>query len=183
MGQFRCLGHIRRMGQLRGMGHLRSMGKLGAGQRRKLTMHFRRRAMATGSRLAIWTGVLLVSGLLAATLVRLAPGFGMDERLLDARLSEGSREAVAREHSGQADILRYYRDYLGQLAHGDLGTSISLGRPVRELLRERMAVSCRSAAAGLAIAWSLSLLGVAVLAGRRRALSEWPALFAGGRPA
>ncbi|MCD6034042.1 MAG: hypothetical protein K0S78_6228, partial [Thermomicrobiales bacterium] len=32
------------------------------------------------SRLAVWTGILLVSGLLAAALVRMAPGFGMDER-------------------------------------------------------------------------------------------------------
>ena len=38
------------------------------------------------ARIAVALAVLLISGLLAATLVRMAPGFGMDERMLDARL-------------------------------------------------------------------------------------------------
>jgi peptide/nickel transport system permease protein len=113
---------------------------------------------------------MLLSGLLAATLVRMAPGFGMDERLLDARLSAGSREAIAREGQAQSNILAYYGGYLGRLAHGDLGRSVSLGRPVAELLRERAAVSLRSGLAGLALAWLLALAGVALLEWRR---SRW----------
>jgi hypothetical protein len=53
------------------------------------------------ARLAIWAGVLLLAGLLAATLIRMAPGFGMDERLLDARLSAGARRR-SRAGAGKA---------------------------------------------------------------------------------
>ena len=42
------------------------------------------------SRIAVAFVVLLISGLMAATLVRMAPGFGMDERMLDARLASSS---------------------------------------------------------------------------------------------
>jgi peptide/nickel transport system permease protein len=143
-------------------------------------MNTRRRLWQAGSRLAVWAGVLVLSGLLAATLIRLAPGFGMDERLLDARLSSGTREALIEQRSGQADVLRYYRDYLLRLAHGDLGNSISLGRPVRDLLGERLAVSCRSALAGLGLAWFLSLAAVAALEWRRRRFAEFAASMLSG---
>src|SRR5258705_4366437 len=89
-----------------------------------------------GSRIALALAVLLVSGLLAGALVRMAPGLGMDERLLDARLSADSLQAIERERTGQSDIFGYYCKYLRKLAHGDLGTSLSLGRPVKELLSE-----------------------------------------------
>jgi peptide/nickel transport system permease protein len=132
------------------------------------------------SRLAAWTAVLLLSGLLAATLVRMAPGFGMDERLLDARLTAASQEAIAREGQAQANIVAYYGGYLRRLARGDLGQSLSLGRPVNELLRERAAVSLRSGAAGLALAWTLALCGVAVLEWRRSRWMERGSALASG---
>jgi peptide/nickel transport system permease protein len=121
------------------------------------------------ARLAMWLGILVISGLLAATLVRMAPGFGMDERLLDARLSAGTMESIESERAEHGDVLRYYARYLARLARGDFGTSLSLGRPVRELLVERAAVSLRSGAAGLALAWLLGMAGVAALEyGKRR---------------
>ncbi|MBV9505628.1 MAG: ABC transporter permease subunit [Acidobacteriia bacterium] len=107
--------------------------------------------------------VLLVGGLVGAVLVRVAPGFGTDERMLDARLSNASIQAIARERSGGADIGWYYVDYLGRLLRGDLGTSVSLGRPVRELLGERMGTSVRSAGLGLALAWTLALAVIGLL--------------------
>lgn len=124
------------------------------------------------SRLAAWVGILLASGFFAAALVRMAPGFGMDERLLDARLSAGTREAIAEETSEQRNVLRFYVTYLTRLARGDFGMSLSLGRPVRELLAERMPVSVRSAAAGLSLAWLLSLAAIAALEFRRRPIAE-----------
>ncbi len=143
-------------------------------------MSARRRLTTIVTRLALWVGVLLFSGLLAATLVRFAPGFGIDERLLDARLTSGSREALAAERSGQSDVIRYYRDYLCGLARGELGRSLSLGRPVRELLGERLAVTCRSGLAGLGTAWLFSLAAVAALEWRRRRFLETAAsLFSG----
>jgi peptide/nickel transport system permease protein len=132
------------------------------------------------SKLAVWAMVLLASGLLAATLVRMAPGFGMDERLLDARLTARSREAIAREGSAQTNMLAFYAEYLRRLARGDLGKSVSLGRPVTELLRERAPVSLRSCASGLGLAWAMALVGVAVLEWRRRRWVERGSVLASG---
>jgi peptide/nickel transport system permease protein len=124
------------------------------------------------ARLGAWAGILILAGLLAALLVRTAPGFGMDERLLDARLSAGSVEAIGKQRSEHADVLRYYIDYLARFARGDFGTSLSLGRPVRELLVERAAVSARSAAAGLGLAWLLGMAAVAALEYRKRRAAD-----------
>jgi len=124
------------------------------------------------SRIVAAAGVLAASGLLAAALVRMAPGFGMDDRLLDARWSAGSLEAIQQQNRQGSDILHFYWQYLSRLSAGDLGTSASLGRPVRELLGERMAVTFRSGTAGLALAWSLSLLLVAVLELARKPCGE-----------
>jgi peptide/nickel transport system permease protein len=114
-------------------------------------------------RLGVWLAVLALSGLLAATLVRIAPGFGTDERLLDPRLSAASQEAIGKERTAERNVLRFYADYLGQLARGDLGTSLALNRPVTELLAERAGVSARSASSGLLLAWLVALAGVALL--------------------
>ncbi len=113
-------------------------------------------------RLARFVAVLLIGGMLGAALVRVAPGFGTDERMLDTRLSNASIQAIARERDAGRNILSYYVQYLGRLAKGDLGESVSLGRPVRELLAERASVSVRSVGAGLAWAW-LASLGLVLL--------------------
>ncbi len=123
-------------------------------------------------RAAVALGVLAASGFLAAALVRMAPGFGMDERLLDARLSASSLEAIQQQDRQGADLFHFYFHYLRRLATGDLGTSSSLGRPVGELLSERLAVTVRSGAAGLALAWSLSLLLVTALELARKPSGE-----------
>lgn len=140
-----------------------------------MPLRARRILSQAGSRLAVWVGVLALSGLLAATLVRMAPGFGMDERLLDTRLTDASRRAIEQQGREQNDVPRYYIRYCQRLAQGDLGQSVSLGRPVRELLAERLAVSVRSAAAGLALAWGLSLAVVAGLELRRAGRGFRPA--------
>ena len=132
-------------------------------------MQARRILGQAGSRFLVWMAVVAASGLLAAALVRMAPGFGMDERLLDVRLSAASRQAVAQQAAQQDSVLRYYFQYCRRLARGDLGRSTSLGRPVRELLAERLPVSLRSAAAGLALAWGLTLAaGAGLILGRSR---------------
>jgi peptide/nickel transport system permease protein len=135
-------------------------------------MSIRRILAVVISRAAMWIGILLAAGLLAASLARMAPGFGMDERLLDARLSAASREAIGKEPAEQRNVLRFYVGYLARLARGDFGTSLSLGRPVRELLAERARISVRSAAAGLSLAWLLALTAVVALEFRRRPVAE-----------
>ena len=55
-------------------------------------------------RIVLALAVLLICGLLAATLVRMAPGFGMDERMLDMRLGSGSQQAIERQGAAQSNI-------------------------------------------------------------------------------
>ena len=107
---------------------------------------------AVAYRLVILAATIVAGGLLSATLARYAPGFGTDERQLDARLSSESIQAIRSASSEERSIASYYVGSLRRAVHGDLGTSRSLQRPVRELLAERGAVTLRIVGAGLAVA-------------------------------
>jgi peptide/nickel transport system permease protein len=100
--------------------------------------------------------LVLLGGLLSATLVRLAPGFDADERELDPSLSAESLRAIRAEHAAQRNIVHFYVNYLRGAAHGDLGTSQALGQPVKNLLRERWPVTVRVAGIGLLLGWLLA---------------------------
>lgn len=100
----------------------------------------------------------LLGGLLGATLVRLSPGFGVDERELDNRLSAQSQDAIRAEHARDNNIALFYARYLGGLARGDFGFSTSLNRPVTELLRERLPLTLVSLAYGVLGGVTLGLL-------------------------
>ena len=91
----------------------------------------------------------LLGGLLGATLVRLGPGFSVDERELDSRLSQESRQAIRAERARDSNIAMFYVRYLAGLVHGDLGFSRSLNRPVSELLKERLPLTLGSLAYGV----------------------------------
>jgi peptide/nickel transport system permease protein len=106
---------------------------------------------------------------LSATLVRFAPGYGVQERELDPRWSAQSIEALRQKQILQEGLASYYWHYLSGLAHGDLGESDSLKRPVRELLRQRLPVTGNSVARGLGIAW----LAAALLASLGLASRSW----------
>ena len=114
---------------------------------------FLRRAM-----LAVMT--VVAGGLISATLARYAPGFGTDERQLDARLSGDSIAAIRGLNSEERSVFTYYANSLWRAMHGDLGTSRSLNRPVRQLLAERSTVTLRIAGEGLAVAWIAASLAV-----------------------
>ncbi len=116
-----------------------------------------------GWRLAAMTAVILAGGLLSATLVRMAPGFDTDERQLDARLSDQTIAALRQEHSQDRNVALFYVHYLARALHGDLGQSRTLNRPVRQLLRERLPVTLRTAGAGLLIGWLFAVV-LAVIA-------------------
>lgn len=92
---------------------------------------------------------VILIGLAGATLVRLGPGFGTDERDLDSRLSEESRQAIRAERGSERNIAFFYIDYLVKAMHGDLGFSHSLNRPVAELLFERLPLTLASLAYGV----------------------------------
>ena len=107
---------------------------------------------------------VLLGGLLGATLVRLGPGFGVDERELDIRLSADSQRAIRAERARDNNVAAFYLRYLTGLVHGDLGFSRSLNRPVSELLRERLALTLVSlgygVVGGVSVGLALALLTV-----------------------
>jgi peptide/nickel transport system permease protein len=99
--------------------------------------------------------LVLLGGLLSATLVRLAPGFDADERELDPTLNAESVRALRQSRAGEHNVLSFYASYLRGAMHGDLGTSHALGQTVQSLLRERWPVTVRVAGVGLLLAWLL----------------------------
>jgi peptide/nickel transport system permease protein len=107
---------------------------------------------------------VLLGGLLGATLVRLGPGFGVDERELDTRLNAESQQAIRAERASDSNIAAFYFRYLTGLVHGDFGFSRSLNRPVSELLKERLPLTLESLASGVlggvSIGLALALLTV-----------------------
>lgn len=100
---------------------------------------------------------VLLGGLLSATLVRMAPGFDADEQQLDPRLNSESIRALRDARLEQHNILTFYLHSLKRAAHGDLGTSISLGQPVSELLLDRAPLTLRLAALGLLLSWAVAM--------------------------
>jgi peptide/nickel transport system permease protein len=109
-----------------------------------------------GHALALVTTILL-GGLLCATLVRFAPGFNSDERELDPHLNAQSLQAVRESRERNDNILEFYIGYMKRAASGDLGSSISLGQPVRTLLRDRTPLTVKLLGIGLGLAWLFAL--------------------------
>ena len=100
----------------------------------------------------------LLGGLLGATLVRLGPGFGVDEREFDVRLNAASLQAIRADRAGDNNIALFYARYLSGLLHGNLGFSRSLNRPVSELLKERLPLTLGSLAYGVLGGMSIGLV-------------------------
>jgi peptide/nickel transport system permease protein len=116
-------------------------------------------------RLLVLVCLGLIGALASATLVRFAPGNNVSERELDPRLRPESVEALHQQQALHQGLPAFYFHYLAALAHGDLGESESLKRPVRELLRQRLPVTGNSVLRGLIVAWLaaalLASLGIA----------------------
>jgi len=109
-------------------------------------------------RLLLWRLLSLIclglgGALFSATLVRFAPGYGVEERELDPRWSAQSIEALRQKQLLHEGLGSFYFHYLSALARGDFGESDSLKRPVRELLRQRLPVTGNSVIRGLGVAW------------------------------
>jgi peptide/nickel transport system permease protein len=121
--------------------------------------HFAKRFGATAFRSAF---VLLISGLAGGALVRLSPGFGVDEHALDARLSAQTIEARNKELAGDGNVAGFYLRFLSGLLHGDAGRSTSFGRPVSEIIRERLPATVRTVSAGLVLGWTTAVLMAAI---------------------
>jgi len=124
--------------------------------------------------------LVVLGGLLSATLVRLAPGFDTDEHALDPSLSAESVQALHQSRAAEQNILSFYAAYLRGAIHGDLGTSHALGQPVKTLLRERWPVTVREAGMGLLLAWTLaSILAFTACLWQRRAYDVFGSTLSG----
>jgi peptide/nickel transport system permease protein len=109
-------------------------------------------------KLLLLTSLAIVGALLCATMVRFAPGYGVDERELDSRLSQASRNAIRSQYQLGSGLFSYYGAYISGLLHGNLGTSAFLQRPVAGLLKERAPFTARAVFLGLATAWMAASL-------------------------
>ena len=101
--------------------------------------------------------VVLVGGLLAHGLVVFAPGYSADERELDPGLTAETRAAMLREKNQDSHLFPSYWRFLKGLSNGDLGNSRSLGRPVRELLSDRLPTTLATIAKAVTLGWILGL--------------------------
>lgn len=120
-----------------------------------------------GKHAARLLAVLLLGGFLGATLVRLAPGYGVDEEELDSRLNRESMAALRQSRQAEASLPVFYLRSLGRLLRGDLGESRTLRQPVRQLLAERFPETLKSVALGLALGWASGLaLAIAAVLSR-----------------
>ena len=113
--------------------------------------------------------ILLISGFAGATLARFAPGFGIDARALDLRLSPRSQETIRSEHAAEQNPLTFYLRFLGGALRGDVGRSVVFAQPVGPLIRERAPRTFRTVMAGLGYGWSSALLLALVAVVSRRA--------------
>jgi peptide/nickel transport system permease protein len=107
--------------------------------------------------LFVLAATVLLGGFLAATLMRLAPGFDVDEAQLDPHLSSQSIQALREARREQRNILSFYLHSLDRALRGDLGTSVSLGQPVTELLRQRVPLTLRLVGFGLLLSWTAAM--------------------------
>jgi peptide/nickel transport system permease protein len=123
---------------------------------------------------------VLLGGLIGATLVRFAPGYGVDERELDTRLSSTSIQALRQANAAGENVLRFYGHYLARMAQGDLGVSNTLQRPVRQLLAERLPETLKSVGLGILLGWTLGLALAIAIAMSRRWLVDACASFLAG---
>jgi len=116
----------------------------------------RNTARAVGRRLAHIVPVLLIVSLATLLLSEFVPG---DPAV--TMLGEGATpdQIVAAHHALGLDepLPRRYVDWLGDVAHGDLGTSVRTGVPVMQSIKDRVPVSLELAVLGLAIALATSV--------------------------
>jgi peptide/nickel transport system permease protein len=117
--------------------------------------------------------IVLAAGLLASSLVRFAPAFGVSGAELDPRLSGEYSRNLADQH-GQ-NVWSFYVRYLRAAVVGDFGISPSLQRPIGDLLRERLPVSLQSLGIGVGVGVGAGIgLAILVITFRSRTVEMVP---------
>ena len=117
-------------------------------------------------RLLLTIPVLFGILLLVFALGHLLPG-SQCAAILGEHATQQACAAYDHEHGFDRPIPVQFLDYLGALAHGDLGTSIKASIPVTELLMQRLPMTVELALYALLIAIPLGVLLGIVSASRR----------------
>jgi ABC-type dipeptide/oligopeptide/nickel transport system permease component len=104
---------------------------------------------------------VLAAGFLGATLVYVAPAFGVSEEELDPRLNRETVEAL--RDRGRVGLVEFYGRFLRGAVRGDFGISPSLNRPVAELLRERFPLTLRYLGAGAGLGVVAGVIAAAMV--------------------
>ena len=99
---------------------------------------------------------VLIGGFLTAALVRLSPGFGVDEHELDPTRDAAALRAREAARPEQDNFFVYSVRHTAALFRGDLGISRNWNRPVAGLLRERWPVTARLMGVGILGGWALA---------------------------
>ncbi len=120
---------------------------------------------------------VVLGGFLTAALVRLSPGFGVDEHELDLNRDIAALRAAQAARPEQTDFIAYTVSQTAALFRGDLGISRNWNRPVAGLLAERWPITARLMAVGVLGGWALAL--AFVLPGLVYPNRVWNALAAG----
>jgi len=109
-----------------------------------------------GSRLLLAPVMLWLIASLVFLLLRVAPGDPVDA-LLGSRASEVARSQLRHQLGLDQPLPLQYLHFLGDLLHGNLGTSLVNARPVGAIVRESLPASLELGLVALAIAIVLGL--------------------------
>jgi peptide/nickel transport system permease protein len=110
-----------------------------------------------GRLLVSLAATVLLGGFLTAALVRLSPGFGVDENELDPTRDVAALREIQAARPEQGGFFAYSVRHTAAILRGDLGISRNWNRPVAGLLRERWPVTAQLMVAGLLGGWALAL--------------------------
>ena len=125
-----------------------------------------------GLRLLRVTALILLAALGSTLLLRLSPGYFVEEREMDAAHAQSARTEVQSLRAEQDSVPHLLRLQLGAWVRGDLGRSRHYGLPVSELLRARAGTTARLLSRGLFSGWLCALALALPLSSRRTARGE-----------
>jgi peptide/nickel transport system permease protein len=122
-------------------------------------------------RVVVALAVLYGAATLAFTALQLMPGDPVAILLGPATTASPQvRDQIRAEYGFDRPVAVQYLRYLGRLAHGDLGQSYQLQRPVSTLITDQLGPTAQLAGAALVLAVAIAAVSAITTAGRRPAL-------------
>ena len=113
-------------------------------------------------------------------MVRFSPGFDVDDREMDIRLSADTKSLARAERAREKDLASFYTGYLKAGLSGDLGVSRSFNQPVSQLIRDRLPLTLTSVLYGVGGGTALGLaLAIAIVLLRTKGLEAISSITSG----